>query len=91
VPHMTEWTDHELETARLRIRDGAQREQSSLFASPVPLSSLSEDDRTKHLTLSRELAIDLEATTTLEIWKHRVIELEAPERWAETLKAVHDA
>ena len=91
MPRMTEWTDHELETARLRIRDGAQREQSSLFASPTPLSSLSEDDRTRHLALSRELAIDLEATTTLEIWKHRVLEPDAPERWAESLQIVRDS
>lgn len=87
---MADWNDHELETARLRIRDGAQREQSSLFASPVPLSSLSEEDRTNHLALSRELAIDLEATTTHEIWTHRVDEDDAPARWAETLQAVRD-
>ena len=88
---MADWTDHELETARLRIRDGAQREQSALFASPVPLSTLSEDDRTRHLALSRELAIDLEATTTHEIWAHRVLEDDAPDRWIDTLKAVRDS
>src|SRR4051812_36682788 len=90
VTDMADWTDHELETARLRIRDGAQREQSSLFASQVPLSSLSEDDRTRRLALSRELAIDLEATTTSEMWKHRVEEADAPARWAESLQIVRD-
>lgn len=88
---MADWTEHELETARLRIRDGAQREQSALFASQVPLSSLSEEDRNNHLALSRELALDLEATTTHELWTHRVAEEHAPARWAETLQAVRDA
>ena len=87
---MTDWTDHELETARLRIRDASQGEQSALFGSLTPLSSMSDDDRERHLALSRELAIDLEATRTLEVWKHRVVEPDAPERWADTLHEVRD-
>lgn len=85
---MSDWTEHELETARLRIRDAGQREQSALFASQTPLSTMSPEDREGHLALSRELAIDLEATRTSEVWAHRVAEPDAPERWADTLRTI---
>ena len=87
---MGDWTDSELETARLRIRDASQREQSALFTSPTSLSDMNPHDREGHLTLSRELAIDIEATRTSEIWKHRVEEPDAPARWTQTLENIRN-